>query len=87
VAPGVDPASTVRGGGAISGSLASLRVRYYKRDEVCITTPLLQNNGRKNGLISRMLFYELYKIMVNEVTFVGFRGIDCPNPPLGSAPQ
>jgi len=25
-------------------------------------------------MISRMLFFELYKIMVNKVTFVGFRG-------------
>jgi len=36
-----------------------------------------------NGLILRMLFSELYKIMVNKVTLVGFRGaID----PTGSAP-
>jgi len=26
----------------------------------------------KNGLTSRMSFSELYKIMVNKVTFVGF---------------
>jgi len=31
-------------------------------------------NGIENGLISRMPFSELYKIMVNKVTFVGFRG-------------
>ena len=31
-----------------------------------------------------MLFFELYKIMVKEVTFVGFRGCDRPSP--GSAP-
>jgi len=31
----------------------------------------------------QMLFFELYKIMVNKVTFVGFRGDDCL--PLGSA--
>ena len=35
-----------------------------------------------------MLFFELYKIMVNKVTFAGFRGGgDCPNSqPSGSAP-
>jgi len=27
-----------------------------------------------NCLISRMLFSELHKIMVNEVTFLGFKG-------------
>jgi len=32
-----------------------------------------------NGLISRMLFFELYKFMVKNVTFVGFRGGDIPN--------
>jgi len=32
-----------------------------------------------------MLFFELYKIMVNKVTFVGFRGNDRPNP-RGSDP-
>ena len=36
-----------------------------------------------DGLISRMLlFSELYKIMVNEVTFVGFRGAIAPIAPL-----
>ena len=35
-------------------------------------------NGRKNGLISRILFSEMYKIMVNKVTFVGFRGAIAP---------
>jgi len=29
-----------------------------------------------------MLFSELYKIMVNKVTFVGFMGGDRPNHPL-----
>ena len=35
----------------------------------------VKNNGRQNGLISRKLFSELYKIMVNKVTFVigGYR--------------
>jgi len=32
-----------------------------------------------NGLVSQMLFSELYKIMVNKVTFVRFKGGDCPN--------
>jgi len=36
------------------------------------------NNGRQNGFISRMLFSELYKIMVNEVTSVGFKGGNRP---------
>jgi len=36
------------------------------------------NNGRQNGLISWMLFSELYKIMVNKVTFEGFGGIVSP---------
>jgi len=35
-----------------------------------------------NGLISLMLFYEFYKIMVNKVTFVGFRGAIVPIAPL-----
>jgi len=77
-------------GGAISvifGSQVSLRVHYCKRDEVYFTTLLWQHNGRQNGLISRMLFSELFKIMVKKVTFVGFRGGDRPNrtsldPPL-----
>ena len=38
-------------------------------------------------MISRMLFFELYKIMVNKVMFVGFRGAIAPiAPPPGSAP-
>jgi len=37
----------------------------------------------QNDLISRMLFSELYKIMVNKVTFVGFRG--GRSPPSGFA--
>jgi len=31
--------------------------------------------------MSRMLFSELFKIMVKKVTFVGFRGGDRPNRP------
>ena len=34
-----------------------------------------------------MLFFELYKIMVNKVTFVGFRGAIALMPPPGSAPE
>jgi len=33
-----------------------------------------------------MLFSELHKIVVNEVTFAGFRGGDRPNRPPGSDP-
>ena len=71
--------------GAISiifGSQVSLRVHYYKRDEVYFTTLLWQNNGRQNGLISRMLFSELCKIMAKRATFVGFRGQISPIAPL-----
>ena len=46
-----------------------------------LTTLLRQNSGQQNGFISRMLFSKLYNIMVNKVTFVGFRG-DRPNRPL-----
>jgi len=28
-------------------------------------------NGQQHGLVSRMLFSELYEIVVNKVTFVG----------------
>jgi len=45
-----------------------------KRDEIYFTTSLWQNSGWQNGLISRMLFSELYKIVVNKITFLGFRG-------------
>jgi len=46
----------------------------------------------KKAFILRMLFSELYKIMVNEVTFVGFSGGNRPNrlalgPPLPSGPR
>ena len=73
-------------GGAISvifGSQVSSPVHYCKRDEAYFTTLLWQNNWEQNGLKSRMLFSEWYKIMVNKVTFLGFRGaIASP----GSAP-
>jgi len=61
-----DPTCKVRGAiSLIFGIHVSLRVRYRKRNEVYFATPLWQNNGRQNGLISRMLFSELHKIMVN----------------------
>jgi len=56
----------------------SIHVYYCKRDEVYFTTLLRQNNRRQNDLISQMLFSELYKIMVNKVTFDGFRGAIAP---------
>jgi len=34
-----------------------------------------------------MQFFDLHKIMVNKVAFVGFTGGDRPNHPLGSAPD
>jgi len=64
------------GEGAISiifGIQVSQRLRYCKRYEVYFTKLLWQSNGWQNGLISRMSFFELYKIVVNKVTFVGFR--------------
>jgi len=71
----------VRLGGAISvivGNQVSQRLRYCKRDEACYTTLVWQNNGRQNGFSSRMLFSEMYKIMVNKVTFAGFTGPGSP---------
>jgi len=56
----------------IFNSQVSLRVHYCIRDEEYFT----------NGLISRMLFSELHKIMVNKVTFISFRGDDRRNRPL-----
>jgi len=70
----IHPASL---GGAISvifGSQVSLLAHYCKSDEAYFTTLLWQNSGRQNIPISRMLFSELFKIMVKKVTFVGFRG-------------
>jgi len=73
--------------GAISvifRSQISLRVHCCKKDKVHFTTLLWQNNGQKNGLMSRMLFSELYKIMVNKVALVGFRAAIAAPP--GSGP-
>jgi len=56
----------IRLGGAISVLFGS---HYCKKDDVKFTTLLWQNNGRQNGLISRML----YNIMLNKVTFVHLR--------------
>ena len=77
----------VRLGGAISvifGRQVWSRVHYCKRDEVYFTILLWQSNGLQDGLISRMLFCKLYKIMVKKVTFVGFRMGNRPplDPPL-----
>ena len=70
----------------IFGSQVSLRVHYCEKDEVCFTTLLWQNNGRQNGLISRMLFSKLFKIMVKKVTFIGFRGERSPQSPTLDPP-
>jgi len=80
---GVNPASKVRGEFSVQ---FGKQFRYCKRDEVYFTTLLLLKNGRQNDLISRMLFFKLYKMMVNKVTCGGFRGGDNPNRPPGSAP-
>ena len=86
---GVDPASNVRGV-ALSvkfGSQVSLQAYHCKRDEVYSTKLLWQNNGGQNGFMSWMLFSESHKIMMNKITFVGFREGDRLNcPPPGSVP-
>ena len=66
------------------GTQVLCRFRYCKRDEAYFTALLWQNNGRQNSLKSQMLFSDLYKIMVKEVTFTGFRGGGAIDP-LGSA--
>jgi len=67
-----DPASKVRGEiSVIFGSQVSWQVHYCKRGEVYFTTLLWPNKRRQNGLISRMLFSEFYKIMVNKVCLGG----------------
>ena len=77
---GAGPANEFRGGAisVIFGSQVSLRIHFCKRDGVYLTTLLWQNSLRQNGLISRMLFSELHKIIVKKVTFVGFRGAIAP---------
>ena len=54
-----------------------------KRGPVAITTFATISNPAlvQMGFISRMLFSELYKIMVKQVTFVGFRGTIVPIAP------
>jgi len=69
--PGSDPASEF-GGGAISvyiwqSSLITVSLPW-ERDEEYFTTLLWQNTGRKYGLKSRMLFSEVYNIMVKLVS-------------------
>ena len=66
----------------IFGRQLSLRVDCCTRDEVYFTTLLWQISGLQNGFISRMLFSELYKIMVDKVTFLGFRGVITSIAPL-----
>jgi len=56
----------------------------HKRDVVYFTTLLWQNNGQQNWLISRMLFSELFKMIVKKVTFGGFREDEHLNHLLGS---
>ena len=53
----------------------SLRVRYCKRGDTFNNTAMKKQWGQ-NGLILPMLFSELYKIMVNKVTFVFGRRAD-----------
>jgi len=71
-----DPVSKFTGGNFSNIWESSLMTGslLYKRRSILQKILLWQNNGRQNRMISRMLFFELYKIMVNNVTFVGFRG-------------
>jgi len=72
---GADPANKMRRAiSEIFGSQVSQRLRFCQRNVVCSTALLWQNSGRKNGLYSQILFCELYNIIVNKVTFAGFRG-------------
>ena len=80
--PGADPASKIKGGtiSVIFSSQVSLRV-YFVRGLKYTSQHRCDNKiGRQNGLIWRMLFSELYKIVVKKVTFVGFKE-DRPNRP------
>jgi len=89
--PRADPATAV-GGGDISVILYLVDKPYYGftavREMKYFTTLLWQNSGRQNGLIPRMLFSDIYKIMVDKATFVGLREGDRPNRTTpGSAPE
>jgi len=87
IRPDADPASKVRGSdfsnvwlsSRITGSL------LYERWSALHNTAV-KTNRRQKDLISRMLFSELYKIMVNKVTFVGFSMGDRPNCTRGFYP-
>jgi len=79
--PGADTASKCRGGDFRSIWQSSLITGLFcKSVEIYFTTLLWQKTGRQNDLISRLLFSELYIIVVKKVTFVGFRE-DRPNLP------
>jgi len=68
IKPRADPARKFRGEfSVVFGCQVSLRVHFCKKHEVYFTALLWQNNGRQNGLISRVLFSELYKIMVKKL--------------------
>jgi len=75
---GADPASKGGwgGGGRFQSCLIVKSHCGFSTDEVHFTTLLWQNNGQQNVLISQMLFYELYKTMVNKASFIGFWGGD-----------
>jgi len=81
---GVDPASEVRGGRfqqylAAKSHNGFATVREMKHSLLHNTA--WQNNGRQNGLISRMLLSEWYKIMAHIVTFCSLRGRSSQSPP------
>jgi len=44
------------------------------------------NNGQQNGLILRTLFSELFQIVVEKVTFAGFKGAIAPFLPIWIRP-
>jgi len=79
---GADKASMVRGGDISDISLVkshycvtTVRDMKYTTQHCCDKAA----DGKMMALKSRMLFSELYQIMVNKVIFVGFRGSDRPN--------
>jgi len=57
----------------VSQRLRTVQEMKYTSQHCCD-----KNNGWPNGLISRMLFSVLYKIIVNKVNFSGFTGRSLP---------
>jgi len=53
------------------GKLPDLSVMFAALDYSIVST---ESMSEKSGSVSRMLCFKLCKIMVNKVTFIGFRG-------------